>query len=195
MQINKAEFVMSAVKYSAFPEHNSVEFMFCGRSNVGKSSFINMLCNRKNLAKTSSNPGKTQTLNIYRINDFFYFVDVPGYGYANISKSIQKKFGDMVENYIRRSPHLKMVFLLIDYRHPPTEDDITMYEYLKYYRLPVSIILTKADKLKRGEREINKKRIIKDLNVDPMDHVYVTSGETREGKEEVLEKIFEIVTA
>ena len=131
MEIKKAEFVTSAVKNDQLPEHDGAEFMFCGRSNVGKSSFINMLTNRKKLAHTSSNPGKTQTLNVYSINDSFYFIDVPGYGYARVSRSVKATFGKMIEEYVSSRKQLKMVFLLVDFRHKPTEDDVIMYEYLK----------------------------------------------------------------
>ncbi|MDE7161319.1 MAG: ribosome biogenesis GTP-binding protein YihA/YsxC, partial [Anaeroplasmataceae bacterium] len=126
MVITKAEFITSAVKNSGLPEHDTAEFMFCGRSNVGKSSFINALTNRKKLAKTSSNPGKTQTLNVYYINDAIYFIDVPGYGYANVSKAVKASFGKMIEGYIKERKQLELVFLLVDFRHKPTQDDVMM---------------------------------------------------------------------
>ncbi|MCR5231307.1 MAG: ribosome biogenesis GTP-binding protein YihA/YsxC, partial [Acholeplasmatales bacterium] len=152
MVIKKAEFYTSAVSKETLPEESRIEVMFCGRSNVGKSSFINMLTNRKSLARTSSNPGKTQTLNFYEINDDLYFVDVPGYGYARVSKSIKETFGKMIEEYVTSRNVLKMVFLLVDFRHKPTEDDCLMYEFLKYNNLPVTVIATKADKVKNSER-------------------------------------------
>ena len=129
MEIKKAEFVISAVNGNNLPKDGKAEFVFCGRSNVGKSSFINMLCNRKSLARTSSNPGKTQTLNIFSINDDFYFVDVPGYGFANVSKSIKASFAKMIETYIKKREELQMVFLLIDFRHKPSVEDQQM-DYL-----------------------------------------------------------------
>jgi len=181
MVIKKAEFVTSAVNLKGMPEDGKVEFMFCGRSNVGKSSFINMLLNRKNLARTSSKPGKTQTLNIFNINDDFYFVDVPGYGYANVSKSVKQSFGKMIEEYVKKSENLKMVFLLVDYRHKPTEDDVLMYNFLKYNKRPVTVIATKADKLKNSERAKNKQVILETLNLVETDKLIITSSEKREG--------------
>ena len=148
MLIKQAEFIKSSVDSNSLPPEDRLEFMFCGRSNVGKSSFINMLCNNYKLARTSSNPGKTQTLNFFLINKEFYFVDVPGYGYARVSKSIKETFGKMIEEYVTTRKALKMVFLLVDFRHKPTEDDCLMYEFLKYHKLPVTIIATKSDKIK-----------------------------------------------
>lgn len=193
MVINKAEFITSAVNNAGLPEHNLVEMMFCGRSNVGKSSFINMLTNRKNLARTSSNPGKTQTLNVYFINDKFYFIDVPGYGYAKVSKSLKETFGKMIEEYITTRENLKHVFLLVDFRHKPTEDDVLMYEYLKYYNLPVTIIATKSDKVKNSERTKNKELIKSTLNLCDDDKLIITSAIKREGLGLVLTKIDEIL--
>lgn len=189
MVITKAEFVISAVKNSGLPVHNKPEFMFCGRSNVGKSSFINALTNRKKLAKTSSNPGKTQTLNVYHINDRFYFIDVPGYGYANVSKSVKATFGKMIEEYIVGRENLKLVFLLVDFRHKPTTDDVTMYQFLKYYHKDVCIIGTKADKVKKSEYAKNKKLILETLQLASTDSFILTSSETRFGLDAVLEKI------
>ena len=131
LQINDVDLSCIAVRTSQYPTDNLPEFLLVGRSNVGKSSFINTLINRKNYAHTSSKPGKTQTLNFYLINKDFYFVDVPGYGYASVSKDRQKKFGIMIEDYIKVRENLKSVFMLIDYRHKPTEDDCLMYEFLK----------------------------------------------------------------
>lgn len=193
MEIKKAEFITSAVKNDGLPEHDGVEFMFCGRSNVGKSSFINMLTNRKNLARTSSNPGKTQTLNVYQINDSFYFIDVPGYGYAKVSKNVKATFGKMIEQYCEERKQLKMVFLLVDFRHKPTEDDVLMYQYLKYFNLNVTIIATKSDKVKNSERSKNKKLIIETLGLSKEDSFIVTSSEKREGLGLVLTKLDEVI--
>ena len=189
MVITKAEFVISAVKNAGLPVHNEPEFMFCGRSNVGKSSFINALTNRKKLAKTSSNPGKTQTLNVYHINDRLYFIDVPGYGYANVSKTVKATFGKMIEEYIVGRENLKLVFLLVDFRHKPTADDVTMYQFLKYYHKDVCIIGTKADKVKKSEYAKNKKLILETLQLASTDSFILTSSETRFGMDAVLEKI------
>lgn len=181
MEIKNSEFVTSAVDLAGLPDDGRVEFMFCGRSNVGKSSFINMLTNRKALARTSSNPGKTQTLNFFLINNDFYFVDVPGYGYARVSKSIKATFGKMIEEYVKNRENLKMVFLLVDFRHKPTEDDVLMYNFLKYYHHPVTIIATKSDKIKNSERAKCKQIIKETLNLDENDRFIITSSEKKEG--------------
>jgi len=193
MIIKSAEFITSAVKNTGLPEHDGVEFMFCGRSNVGKSSFINMLTNRKKLAKTSQNPGKTQTLNVYHINQEFYLIDVPGYGYAKVSKSMKASFGKMIEEYVTSRKNLKMVFLLVDFRHKPTEDDKIMYDYLKYYNHPVTIIATKADKVKNSERAKNKRIILETLELKDDDKLIVTSSETKEGIGLVFTKMDEVL--
>ena len=133
MQIDNVELTNCAVRASQYPEEGKPEFLLVGRSNVGKSSFINTIINRKNFAHTSSKPGKTQTLNFYLVNQSFYLVDVPGYGYATVSHERQKKFGVMIEEYLKKRETLSHVFMLIDYRHKPTEDDIMMYNFLKYY--------------------------------------------------------------
>ena len=135
MKINSVELEISAVRRSQYPDDDLPEFLMIGRSNVGKSSFVNTLVNRKNIARTSARPGKTQTLNFYNVNDTFYLVDVPGYGYAAVNKEQQKKFGMMIEEYIKSRHELKRVFLLVDFRHKPTEDDLLMYNYLKYYNM------------------------------------------------------------
>jgi len=193
MVIKKAEFVTSAVNLKGMPEDGKVEFMFCGRSNVGKSSFINMLLNRKNLARTSSKPGKTQTLNIFNINDDFYFVDVPGYGYANVSKSVKQSFGKMIEEYVKKSENLKMVFLLVDYRHKPTEDDVLMYDFLKYYNIDVTIIATKYDKVSKNGR-VKQDKLIKDTLKLGEDGMFIPfSTITKKGKEDVYSIIEEIL--
>ena len=186
MIIKSAEFITSAVKNTGLPEHDGVEFMICGRSNVGKSSFINMLTNRKKLAKTSQNPGKTQTLNVYHINQEFYLIDVPGYGYAKVSKSMKASFGKMIEEYLMKREVLKKAFLLVDYRHEPTQDDVLMYQFLKYYNIPVCVIATKMDKLKNCELVKNKKAIIAKLGLAENDEFVATSSETKKGIEETL---------
>jgi len=186
MQIKKAEFLTSGVDFDSFPEEGVPEFVFCGRSNVGKSSFINMLVNRKSLARTSSNPGKTQTINFYHINDSFYFVDVPGYGYAKVSKSLKATFGKMIEMYMKDRKSLRLVFLLVDFRHKPSEDDIMMYKFLKYYNRKVVVIATKSDKVKNSERRACKDTIINALELDSNDRLVITSSEKREGLGEVL---------
>lgn len=186
MQIKSAEFLTSGVDFNSFPEEGVPEFVFCGRSNVGKSSFINMLVNRKALARTSSNPGKTQTINFYHINNSFYFVDVPGYGYARVSKTVKATFGKMIESYMKDRKSLRIVFMLVDFRHKPSEDDCMMYEFLKYYNRRVIVIATKSDKVKNSERRACKELIIKTLNLHDDDKLIITSSEKREGLGEVL---------
>lgn len=181
---------ISAVRLSQFPTGDKNEFLLVGRSNVGKSSFINTLINRKNFARTSAKPGKTQTLNFYLINDYFYLVDAPGYGFAKVSKQLKEKFGLIMEEYLKSRDNLKMVFMLIDFRHKPTEDDIMMYEYLKYYNVPVSIICTKADKVSKNSREKNISQITKTLNI-PKEDLILFSSVTKLGKTEVYNKLIE----
>ncbi len=181
MEIKSAEFVTSAVKNEGLPVHDGCEFMFCGRSNVGKSSLINGLCQRKKLAKTSSTPGKTQTLNVYLINRKFYLIDVPGYGYAQVGKKIQESFGKMIERYVRQRKQLKLVFLLVDFRHCPTENDVLMYRFLKYYHLPVVVVATKSDQVKQKDYKKNKEQIIETLMLEKDDDLVVTSVLKKEG--------------
>ena len=185
MQIESVNEPIVAVRRSQYPEDKKSEFLLVGRSNVGKSSFINTLIERKNFARTSSKPGKTQTLNFYKVNDAFYLVDVPGYGYASVSKDTQKKFGLMIEEYLKSRENLKHVFMLIDYRHKPTEDDVLMYEFLKYYNLDITIVATKYDKVSKNSR-IKQDKIIKDtLKFD--DNEFITfSTVTKKGRTEVL---------
>lgn len=190
MQIESVNEPIVAVRRSQYPEDNKPEFLLVGRSNVGKSSFINTLIERKNFARTSSKPGKTQTLNFYLVNDAFYLVDVPGYGYASVSKDTQKKFGLMIEEYLKSRENLKHVFMLIDYRHKPTEDDVLMYEFLKYYNLDITIVATKYDKVSKNSR-IKQDKLIKDtLKFD--DNEFITfSTVTKKGRSEVLSIIEE----
>ena len=185
MQIENVNEPVIAVRRSQYPEDNLSEFLLVGRSNVGKSSFINTLIERKNFARTSSKPGKTQTLNFYKVNDKFYLVDVPGYGYASVSKDTQKKFGLMIEEYLKERPNLKHVFMLIDYRHKPTEDDILMYEFLKYYNLDITIVATKYDKIGKNGR-IKQNKIIKDTLKFQDDEFITFSTITKKGRSEVL---------
>jgi len=189
MKINEIELVISAVRESQYPTDDKSEFLLVGRSNVGKSSFINTLINRKNYARTSATPGKTQTLNFYKINNNFYLVDAPGYGFAKVRNSLKKKFGLIIENYLKARDNLKMVFLLIDFRHKPSEDDILMYEYLKYYNIPVTIICTKVDKVSNNTIEKNKNIIKQELNIKDNDNLILFSSLTKKGKEEVYEEI------
>ena len=189
MKINDVSLTISAVRRSQYPTDNKPEFLLVGRSNVGKSSFINTLINRKNFARTSARPGKTQTLNFYNINYNFYLVDVPGYGFAKVQKSLKKKFGMIIEEYLESRENLKMVFLLIDFRHKPTEDDQLMYNYLKHYNIPVTVIATKIDKVKKSLHEKNRKIIIDTLKLENNDNLILFSTITKVGRNESFEKI------
>ncbi|MFC2948502.1 ribosome biogenesis GTP-binding protein YihA/YsxC [Virgibacillus sediminis] len=184
MKITNAEIVISAVSKKQYPDDRLPEIALAGRSNVGKSSFINKLINRKNLARTSSKPGKTQTLNFYRLNDAFYFVDVPGYGYAKVSKKEREKWGTMMEEYFETRDTLKAVVLITDSRHEPTRDDIQMYDFLKYFELPVIVIATKIDKVPKNKRSSHLKRTRETLEMEPEDELVAFSSETGDGKDE-----------
>lgn len=150
MKVNQAEFVISAVGPSQYPEDALPEIALAGRSNVGKSSLINCLISRKNLARTSSQPGKTQTLNYYKINQDLYFVDLPGYGYAKVSKTKREQWGKFIESYLMNRETLRLVMQLVDLRHPPSKDDQAMYEWLRHNDVPVLVVATKADKIPKA---------------------------------------------
>lgn len=189
MKINSVELTISAVRESQYPTDNKKEFLLIGRSNVGKSSFINTIINRKSFARTSATPGKTQTLNFYKVNDDFYLVDAPGYGFAKVRNSLKKKFGLIIENYLKARENLEMVFLLIDFRHKPTEDDILMYDYLKYYNIPVTIVCTKVDKVSKNNHDKNNKAIIKELKLENDKDIILFSSITKNGKNEIYDEI------
>ncbi len=189
MKINSVELTISAIRRSQYPTDNKAEYLLIGRSNVGKSSFINTIINRKNYARTSSRPGKTQTINFYNVNDQFYLVDAPGYGYAQVSKTKRKKFGLMIEDYIINRKNLKCVFLLIDFRHRPTNDDIIMYNFLKYYKIPTVVVGTKADKVGITLSQKQRNLILNDLDLVVGDEFITFSSMNKEGKEEVYKKI------
>jgi GTP-binding protein len=184
MKIQSAEIIISAVKPSQYPEEVLPEFALAGRSNVGKSSFINKMLNRKSLARTSSKPGKTQTLNFFLINEDFYFVDVPGYGYAKVSKKEREAWGKMIETYITEREQLKAVVLIVDLRHPPSNDDVMMYDFLKHYEIPCIIIATKADKVPKSKWQKHIKIVKETLDLDPNDTLILFSSETGQGKDE-----------
>lgn len=193
MKITSIDLKISAVRRSQYPTDNKPEFLLVGRSNVGKSSFINTLINRKNFARTSANPGKTQTINFYLVNDKFYLVDAPGYGFANLSKAKKKKFGLMMEDYIINRDNLKQVFMLIDFRHKPSSEDIMMYDYLKYYKIPVTIIATKADKIGITKHQTQRNMILSELELGVGDDFIVFSNINKEGKSDIYEKIERII--
>lgn len=186
MNFQKVELSSVAVRTTQYPTDNLPEFLIVGRSNVGKSSFINTLVNRKSLARTSAKPGKTQTLNFYNIDDMCYIVDVPGYGYAAVSNAKQEKFGLMIEEYIMNRPNLKHVFLLIDYRHKPTENDFIMYDFLKYYNLPVTVVCTKYDKVKKSLKDKQNKIIENTIDVAMGDEIIYFSKITKVGRDKII---------
>ena len=174
---------------SKVPDTAYAEVAFAGKSNVGKSSLINALMNRKALARTSAQPGKTQTINFYNINDAMYLVDLPGYGYAKASEEVKAKWGKMMENYLHTSKQLKAVFLLIDIRHDPSANDRMMYEWMVYQGFAPIIIATKLDKIKRSQIQKNVKAIREGLNVQPGTTIIPFSAETKQGRDEIWELI------
>ena len=174
---------------SKVPDTAYAEVAFAGKSNVGKSSLINALMNRKALARTSAQPGKTQTINFYNINDAMYLVDLPGYGYAKSSEEVKAKWGKMIENYLHTSKQLKAVFLLIDIRHDPSANDRMMYEWMVYQGFAPIIIATKLDKIKRSQIQKNVKAICEGLNVQPGTTIIPFSAETKQGRDEIWELI------
>ena len=174
---------------SKIPDNKMLEVAFAGRSNVGKSSLINALMNRKSYARTSQQPGKTQTINFYNINDAMYLVDLPGYGYAKASEEVKAKWGKMIENYLHTSKQLKAVFLLIDIRHDPSANDRMMYEWMVYQGFAPIIIATKLDKIKRSQIQKNVKAIREGLNVQPGTTIIPFSAETKQGRDEIWELI------
>lgn len=185
MKVVNAEFIISAVSPAQYPEDALPEIALAGRSNVGKSSLINRMINRKNLARTSSQPGKTQTLNYYRINNLLYFVDLPGYGYAKVSKVKRAEWGKFIEGYLTHRDELKLLIQLVDLRHPPTADDIAMYEWAKHIGLTVCVVGTKADKIAKGKWQKHAKIIKDHLDFDPRDGFIIFSSETGLGRDEL----------
>lgn len=194
MKVNQAELVISAVSKKQYPNEPLPEIALAGRSNVGKSSFINKIIQRKALARTSSKPGKTQTLNFYKLNDSFFFVDVPGYGYAKVSKKEREKWGKMMEEYFSEREQLNMAVLVVDIRHDPSKDDVMMYDFLKHHGLPVTVIATKLDKIKKGQRAKHLQQIIKVLQMEDEDIVIPFSAETGEGKDDAWKTIYPYIS-
>ena len=185
MKVQNVELTISAVSPAQYPNEGFPEIALSGRSNVGKSSLINTLINRKGLARTSSQPGKTQTLNFYNIGSELYFVDVPGYGYAKVSKKDREKWGQMIERYFSDRPVLRGVISLVDGRHEPTELDCQMIDFLHYYDLPILVCATKMDKIPRGKWNRTESQIRKKLALNPQDEIVLFSSVTKAGKEEV----------
>ncbi|WP_346917123.1 ribosome biogenesis GTP-binding protein YihA/YsxC [Clostridium sp.] len=190
MEIKQAEFKTSAVKPTQYPEDGMCEIAFVGRSNVGKSSLINTLTNRRKLVKVSGTPGKTRLINFFTINNKLYFVDLPGYGYAKVSKSEKATWGKMMEQYLINRPELKKVVILVDCRHKPTGDDVMMYEWIKHYGYEVIVVATKKDKLTKNELQRSAKVIKETLELGKEDKLLFFSSLKKEGKEELLEEIF-----
>ena len=193
MEINthNADILLSAANKSHYPQDDIPEVALAGRSNVGKSSFINTLLNRKNLARTSGKPGKTQLLNFFNIDDKLRLVDVPGYGYARVSKKEREKWGRMIEEYLTSRENLKAVVSLVDFRHEPSADDVQMYEFLKYYEIPVILVATKADKIPRGKWNKHESMIKKKLEFDTSDSFIIFSSVTKEGLEKSWDEILD----
>ncbi|EAD6877194.1 YihA family ribosome biogenesis GTP-binding protein [Listeria monocytogenes] len=191
MDVNNVELIISAVRPEQYPETYLPEYALAGRSNVGKSSFINTMIRRKSMARISQKPGKTQTLNFYKIEEALFFVDVPGYGFAKVSKTEREKWGVMIETYITSREQLRGVIQIVDLRHKPTEDDRMMYEFLKYYDIPVIVIATKADKIPRSKWQKNAKIVRETLDFDPDDKFVLFSSETKMGKDEAWQFIKE----
>ena len=193
MKVDNVNLYVSAVRRSQYPDDDLPEFIMLGRSNVGKSSFMNTLVNRINLARISSKPGKTSTINFFNVEDQFYLVDVPGYGYADTSKEEIRKFGMMVEEYLQKRKELKRVFLLVDFRHRPTNDDKLMYDFLKYYQIPVTVVATKADKVSSREKDKNLKELKDTLDIIVGDNIVLFSSVSKIGREEILKIIEDII--
>lgn len=191
-KVNKAQFLLCAAWKSQWPDHQLPEVCLAGRSNVGKSSLINTLTNHQKLAKVSSTPGKTRTLNFFNINDEICLVDVPGYGYAKVSDSIKESFADMIDTYLRERDLLKGLILIVDYRHKPTHDDVQMYQYAKYYQIPVIVVATKEDKLKRNDLKKNEKRIKETLDFQEGDLFVRFSSLNKVGIDELWQAIFQL---
>ncbi len=190
--INKAELVISAPDKKSWPDSELPEVVLAGRSNVGKSSLINTITQRKKLAYVGNTPGKTRLLNFFNLNDEYMLVDVPGYGYANISKSVLKKFGEMMEDYFAERKQKRGMLLIVDARHKPTEDDQMMIDFARYYELPCFVVATKMDKLKRSEIKRNLDVIRKTLELDEHERLIPFSSETRQGVDEVWEELLKL---
>jgi GTP-binding protein len=189
MKVNLAEFVISAVGPDQYPEDGLPEIALVGRSNVGKSSLINKMILRKNLARTSSQPGKTQTLNFYRIESKLYFVDLPGYGYAKVSKTKREEWGRFIEKYLIERDRLQLIIQIIDLRHPPSSDDQAMYEWLVHNDLPVCVVATKADKIPKGKWQKHLKIVKDTLQMRQQDTIVLFSSELGMGRDELWEAI------
>lgn len=191
LNTHNASLLLSAANKSHYPEDDIPEIALAGRSNVGKSSFINTLLGRKNLARTSGKPGKTQLLNFFNIDDKIRFVDVPGYGYAKVSKVERARWGKMIEEYLTSRDNLRAVVSLVDLRHEPSTEDVQMYEFLKYYEIPVIVVATKADKIPRGKWNKHESMIKKKLNFEQEDAFILFSSVDRIGIDQAWDAVLE----
>lgn len=193
MNVNNVDLIAVAAKKQQYPESFLPEIAFVGKSNVGKSSLINCMVNRKSLARTSSSPGKTRTINFYNIENTLHFVDLPGYGYARASKTEIEKWGKMIEEYLLKREQLKSIILLIDIRHEPSSNDKMMYDWLKHYGYKIIIVATKSDKLKRSQISKHISNIIKSLSLEKNDMLIPFSSENKNGKNELWDIIENII--
>lgn len=193
MKVIKAELDRVAVMEAQYPKDPLAEIAFAGRSNVGKSSFINSMLNRKNLARTSSKPGKTRTINFYKINDKFRLVDLPGYGYARVSKEEKEKWGHIIEEYLNTRENLREVVLIVDIRHKPTQDDVMMYDWIRHFGFGEFVIATKSDKIKKSQLVKNLKLIKETLGVEDLSKIIPYSSEKTKMDEAMWSKIENIV--
>ncbi|MBL0387135.1 YihA family ribosome biogenesis GTP-binding protein [Tumebacillus sp. ITR2] len=189
MIIRDVEFIISAVKPDQYPITTMPEVAMAGRSNVGKSSLINKLLNRRSVARVSATPGKTQQINYFLINNDFHLVDLPGYGFAKVPVDVKRQWGKMVETYLSRRENLRLVMLLIDIRHAPSKEDVEMYQYLAHYNRPHAILVTKADKISRGQYPKHLKIIKETLKILPNTPIIITSSETALGRDEVWDLV------
>jgi GTP-binding protein len=193
MIIHKAEYTTSAVNHNQYPEHSEPEIALAGRSNVGKSSLINKFINRKNLARTGNTPGKTQMLNFYHINDAFYFVDLPGYGYAKVSKEVHANWGKMMQGYFSTRENLRAVIQIVDIRHKPSLEDQEMHAFLRNRGIPVLVVATKSDKIARGQWPKYLKVIAETLELPDWNYILPYSAENGTGVEELHQAVEEII--
>lgn len=189
MEVNNVELEVVSGNASQFPTSNLIEIAFAGKSNVGKSSLINTLINRRALARTSSQPGKTQTINFYNVENQMYFVDLPGYGYAKVSKEQRQQWGSFIETYLHEHPQLKLILLLVDIRHTPSEQDHMMYQWMKHYSFPIIVIATKMDKLKRSQVSHHIAMVRQGLHMTEDEILIPFSAVTKQGKDEIWEKL------
>lgn len=193
VHVTKAELVISAVSPNQYPDDHQPEIALAGRSNVGKSSFINKMINRKGLARTSSQPGKTQTLNFYNIDDLFRFVDVPGYGYARVSKTDRQRWAKMIEEYLLNRENIRVLLLLMDFRHEPTQLDLAMKDFAEESDIPYAIVLTKLDKVKKSQWNKHLSMYKKALNLPTIDALFPVSSETGEGCQDIWDIIESVI--